>query len=129
MSLIQSRRPVRRTNASISQVVAGALVTLFALLSVQMSALTAYVDTVGQPGGLGGTNVDELGHPLSGWPQAWHEYGPLLWAVYAVALLLVVIWMWRLILTHPPRVGWMLVPAVLALSGAFWALNLDRFYS
>src|ERR1700712_1819473 len=114
MSLIQSRRPPRRTNASIPEVVVGTLVTLFALLSVQMSALTAYVDTLGQPGGLDSNKVDELGRPLSGWSQTWHEYRPLLWGVYALVLLVMVVWMWRLILTRPPRVGWALVPVILA---------------
>jgi hypothetical protein len=129
MSLIQSRQSSRPTNASIPEVVVGALVTLFSLLTVQMSALTAYVDTVGQPGGLSSNKVDELGQPLYGWSQRWHEYGPLLWGVYALALLVLVVWMWRLIMTRPPRVGWALVPVLLAISSVFWALNLDRFYS
>ena len=120
---------VRRTpNASITQVVAGTLVSLFALLSVQMSALTAYVDVFGAPDGPG-RSYDELGRRFTGISQAWHQFGSLLWAVYAIALLVGVIWMWRLILTKPPRAAWGFIPLVLGASAVFWLLNLDRFYS
>lgn len=130
MSLIQSRRPERRTqSASIPQVVAGTLVSLLAMLSVQMSALTAYVDVFAGPEGIGSRDTDQLGHPLSGWPQFWHQYGSLLWGVYALALLLAVVWMWRAILTRPTRGAWGIVPVVLMLSLVFWALNLDRFWT
>jgi hypothetical protein len=129
MSLIAARRPARRRSASIPQVLAGTLVSLFAMLTVQMSALTAWVDVVATPGGMGSQTVDKLGNPLEGWAQVWANYGSGLWAVYAVVLLLSVVWLWRTILTRPANAAWGIVPVVIALSAVFWALNLDRFYS
>jgi hypothetical protein len=128
MSLIATRRPARRRSASIPQVVVGTLVSLFALLTVQLSALTAWVDVVEAPGGMGSQSVDKLGRPLDGWAQVWANYGSGLWAVYAVVLLLAVVWLWRTILTRPSNAAWGVVPVVIALSAVFWALNLDRFY-
>jgi hypothetical protein len=127
MSLIESRRPVRRTQASIPQIVVGTLVSLLAMLSVQMSALTAYVDVFAGPGGIKAQKYDELGRRYTGWAQFWHQYGSLLWGVYALVLLLTVVWMWRAILTRPRQGAWGIVPVVLVLSLVFWALNLDRF--
>jgi|tagenome__1003787_1003787.scaffolds.fasta_scaffold20933962_3 hypothetical protein len=127
MSLIESRRPVRRSQASIPQIVVGTLVSLLAMLSVQMSALTAYVDVFAGPGGISARKYDELGRRFTGWTQFWHQYGSLLWGVYALVLLLAVVWMWRAILTRPTRGAWGVVPVVLVLSLVFWALNLDRF--
>jgi hypothetical protein len=97
------------------------------MLSVQMSALTAYVDVFAGPGGLKGQRYDELGRRYTGWAQFWHQYGSLLWGVYALVLLLVVVWMWRRILARPTGGAWAIVPVVLGLSVVFWALNLDRF--
>jgi hypothetical protein len=128
MRAMSTLASVRRTpNASITQVVAGVLVSLFAMLTVQMSALTAYVDVFGSPDGPG-RSYDELGRRFTGVSQAWHQFGSLLWGVYAVALLIGVAWMWRLILTRPPRAAWAFIPAALAVSAVFWLLNLDRFY-
>ncbi len=128
MSLIESRRPERRTqHASIPQIVVGTLVSLFAMLSVQMSALTAYVDVFAGPEGIDSHPYAQLGRRFTGWSQFWHQYGSLLWGVYALVLLLLVVWMWRRILTRPPSSAWRIVPLVLGLSLVFWALNLDRF--
>jgi hypothetical protein len=129
MSVITSRHPVSRRNASIPEVVVGTLLTLAALLTVQMAALTAWVDTFGSPGGFGRDQVDRLGRPLSGWSQTWQEFGPLLWAVYAVALLGVVAWLWRAILTKQPRAAWAVVTVLVAATAVFWVFNLDRFYA
>jgi len=127
MSLLAS---VRRTpNASIPQVVVGTLVTLFALLSAQMAGLTAYVDTFGKPGGITRDGYDTLGRPVTQWAELWQEFGPLLWGVYAFGLLFAAAYMWRLILTRPPRLGWTMAPVLLVASFAFWALELERFYS
>jgi hypothetical protein len=127
MSMIQSRRPVRQASASIPQVVAGALVTLVVLFTVQMSALTAWVDSYGAPGGLHAERVDELGRPFTGWSQTWHTYGPLLWALYAIGLLAGLLWLWRTILTQPRRAVWGIVLLLVAASAVFWGFNLDRF--
>jgi len=127
MSLIASRRSADQRTASIPQVVVGGLVSLGALLTVQMSALTAWVDTFGMPGGLARQRVDQLGRPLSGWSQLWREFGPLLWGIYAIVLLGALFWMWRAILTRQPRAGWGIVLLVVALSAVFWVLDLDRF--
>jgi len=127
MSLIESRRPVRRTNASIPEVVVGTLVTLVTLFTVQMSALTAWVDVVAVPGGMGHQTVDKLGRPLEGWAQEWANYGSGLWAAYAIVLLGGLLWLWRTILTKPPRTAWSIVLVLIAASAVFWALNLDRF--
>jgi hypothetical protein len=125
MSVLESAR--RTPSASITKVVAGVLVSLFAMLTVQMSALTAYVDVFGAPDDPG-REYDELGRRITGLSEVWYQFGPLLWAVYALALLIGVIWMWRLILSQPPRAAWAFITVVLAGSAAFWLLNLDRFY-
>src|SRR3954447_24368463 len=106
VSVIAPLLPVRRRTASIPQVVAGTLVSLLALLTVQLSALTAWLDTFGMPGGFRRDRVDELGQPLAGWSQLWHQFGPLLWAVHAAVLLGAVFWMWRTILTRSSRGAW-----------------------
>jgi hypothetical protein len=127
MSVITPRRPLRRHTASIPAVVVGTLLSLAALLTVQMSALTAYVDVVAVPGGMGNQSVDRLGRPLTGWAQTWANYGSALWAVYALVVLGLVIWMWRVIRTRPGRAVWGVVTVLVAASAVFWALNLDRF--
>ena len=104
------------------------LISLGTLLTVQMAALTAYLDVFAGPGGLKARRYDDLGRPFTGLHQVWSQYGPLLWGVYALALLVGLALMWRTILTHPPRAGWGWVPTLIALCAVFWALNLDRFY-
>jgi hypothetical protein len=129
MSLIESARRAPHRNASIPQVVVGGLVSLGTLLTVQMAALTAYVDVFGGPGGLKAQRYDELGRPFTGFAQVWAEYGPLLWGVYALGLLVGLVLMWRTILTRPPRAGWGYVPVLIAACAVFWVLNADRFLS
>jgi hypothetical protein len=125
MSVLAS---VRRTpNASITQVVAGVLVSMFAMLTVQMSALTAYVDVFAAPDGTG-RGSDALNQPITGLSQVWHQYGSLLWGVYAFVLLVGVGWLWRIIFTRPPQAAWAIVPVLLVGSAVFWVLNVDRFY-
>jgi hypothetical protein len=128
MSAIAPRRQERRhPAASIPEVVVGAVLSLGALLTVQLSALTAWIDVFAGPGGPGAQRYDETGRPFTGWSERWHQLGPLLWAAYAVVLLGAVVWLWRVILTRP-RAAWRIVPVVVAACAVFWVLNLDRFY-
>jgi hypothetical protein len=127
MSLIESARRAPHRNASIQQVVVGVLVSLATLFTVQMAALTVYVDVIAVPGGMGNQTVNHLGQPLEDWAQVWANYGSVLWGVYAIGLLVGLARMWRTILTRPPRAGWGFVPALLVACAVFWALNLDRF--
>ncbi len=127
MSIIEQARRRAGPTASIAQVVVATLVSLGTLLTVQMAALTAWIDTYGAPGGLGAERVDAIGKPLTGWQQTWHTYGPLLWGVYALGLLVVGYLMWRTILTRPGRAGWRYVLLLVALCAAFWVVELDRF--
>ena len=109
-----------------AQVVAGALVSLFALLTVQLATLRVYVDVFAVPG----QRYDELGRRLTGWDQTWHQYGSLLWGVYALVVALLVVGMWRIVLARRPgAAAWWWALAVLAASTAFWWLSLDRFYA
>ena len=127
MSLMQSARYVRRPNASIPQVVPGSLVSLWGLFTVLFASLTAYADVFAGPGAVTRQQYDDLGRPYTGWSEVWHTFGPLLWAVYAAGLLLVIARMWHIILTKPPRAGWMYLPFVLGVCAVFWAFDLDRF--
>ena len=127
MSLMQSARSARRSNASIPQVVLGALVSLWGLFTVLFASLTAYADVFAGPGAVTRQQYDELGRPYAGWEQIWHTFGPLLWIVYAAGVLFVLARMWHIILTKPPRAGWKYLPFVLAVCAVFWVLNWDRF--
>jgi hypothetical protein len=128
MSIIEQARSRSGPAASVGQVVAGTLVSIAALFTAQMAALTAWVDTFGMPGDFGDQRVDALGRPLTGWQQAWHMYGPLLWGVYALVLLVVGYRMWRTILTRPGRAGWGYVLLLVALTCVFWGMEQDRFH-
>jgi hypothetical protein len=127
MSAIQVLQRVRRPTASIPQVVLGVLVSLAAAFTVQFAALTAYVDLYG-PGGVTHEQWEQLARPFTNGHQTWQTFGPALWAVYAVGVVLVVVRMWHVIAVKAPRAGWKYLPFVLAACAVFWVVNLDRFH-
>jgi hypothetical protein len=126
MSLIHAVRYMRSPNASIPQVVLAALVTLWAIFTVEYAMVTGY-DAAFGPSGIARQPFSQVVDPNMTWTQVWTSYGPLLWCVYGAGLLMVLAWMWHIVITKPPRAGWKYLPFVLAVCAGFWALNMDRY--